>query len=262
MSWDADNLVDQLQDDMLGRLLADGWFADIAIFALQQGVVESDIVAALSTYNPRGDKIGACIVVLPPEIEVPDDDPGALRMDAVPSVRVLESPAVNRADGGTGKKLYRIALRVLRLFHKWDPGTVSRMSADKRAVLPYNAPAGSVGCNCRFRCRGALGRPAKVGPVAISGDASAVSLACGTSGASIYYTIDGSLPRPGTAAEPSTAERYGVTMTALDGTVITTLDGTSLDALPAPFAAAAGTLVRAAAYHPERQAGDAAAHQF
>ena len=264
MSWDADTLLDTLQADIAARLCADAWFDDITILLMQKGVIESDVQNALLTLNEKSGKMGACVVVMPLAVEVPDDDPHTIRMDVLPLIAVFENPLVNRDldAGGTGKKIYRIALRVLRLFHKWNPGIATTITADKRAVSPFNAPAGSNGMYCNFRGRGALDRPSKVLPVLITGDASAVSLSCNTAEATIYYTTDGSLPWEGTELNPSTATRYGVTMTALDGSVITTLDGTDIEAIAPPFAVEPGTMVRAAAYHPTRQASDAAMAEF
>jgi len=264
MSWDADALLDTLQEDMAARLCADAWFDDITVLLMQKGVTENDVQNALLTLNEKSGKMGVCVVVMPLAVEVPDEDPHSIRMDALPCVAVFETPLVNRdiEAGGTGKKLYQIAIRTLRLFHKWNPGIATTFNADQRAVVPFNAPVGSNGLYINFRARSALDKATKVQPVLITGTAEAVSLSCNTAGASIYYTTDGSYPWVGTELNPSTATRYGVVMTSLAGEQIVTLDGTDIDALAQPFAVAAGTTVRAAAYHPDRQASDAAMEQF
>jgi len=228
--WDADKLLDQLQEDIAGRMQADAFFSDIPVLVMQKGMIESDIENALLTFNEKSGKRGTVAVVMPLAVETPDDDAHAVRMVLLPIVTIYETPQFNRdtESGGTGKKLYQVVLRVLRLFHKWNPGTAGTFSMAKRAAVAFDAPAGSNGINCFFRSRADLDKAAKVQPVKITGDASAVTLTCNTAGASIYYT----------------------------------LDGTDLETLPAPIAVDAGTLLRAAAYHDDRQASDAAAQKF
>ena len=80
-----------------------------------------------------------------------------------------------------------------------------------------------------------------------------MSIGCNTTAATIYYTTDGSFPWLGNTA----ATKYGITITAEDGTVIVTENGDPL-ITPGPFSVSTGTTVRAAAYATNYQASDAA----
>jgi len=219
------NALQQLQEDIYFRLLSDGELSPVSMLLQRKLVLESDIAVSLGTISKRSGKMGACVVVLMPGIDVPDANGSGPQFDIVCTVRVLEAPLYNGSAQGTGIAAEALGLRVLHLLHHFHDMSVAKpMLADRRAMEPYTAAVsgGAIGYDISVRTSSGIKAGDKVLAPRISQDGSAIALSCGTPGAVLYYTLDGSYPGSGNPA----ALAYGD-----------------------PFQAASGTQVRAGAQH-------------
>lgn len=185
---------DQL--DFFGRLQADPYFADVALLLEEKGVTEADIAQALAGLNPSfSGKIGACVVVLMPELEPETPNLPGPCYDIALTVQVIEQPLVNRGAGGSGLTASQLALRVRQLFHHFFTGDGSVYNFTRQAPLP--ADPGNTSLGVRFgRSSGDPQAPEVSSPaIATSGEGPVeITLTTPTAGAAIYYTLDGSYP--------------------------------------------------------------------
>ena len=193
----------QEQTDFGARLEADEYFEDIPVLVQRKGVTESDVDVALAGLAEKGGKAGACVVVLMPEL-VPDspDAPGP-RYRLRAAVQVIEMVLVNLGQDGTGKGAEAIAERVRQILHhvSFGRGSVYTFAG----MEPLSAGDGKISYAVRFERLAGDAWVAKVmRPVVTvtgSGPAS-VSITCGTAGAALWYTLDGTYPA---AANPVAA---------------------------------------------------------
>jgi len=191
----------QAQDDFFARLLADEYFADVAILKQRDGVTENDITTRLATLNKRGGKLGACVIVLMPECEPKQPNVNPPESDLIQALQVVESPLLNFGASGAGKTAEQIGRRIRQLFHHFYDGGFGTWYL--HADSPIDRPKGQVSRGLAFRRHHQDEALAKVATptVAITGSALPynVTLACATSGAAILYTVDGTYPRSGEA---------------------------------------------------------------
>lgn len=184
------------QEDFAERLKADPYLDDISVFVQRKGVTENDINVALSVLNEKGGKIGACLVVLMPEL-VPDSPnvPGP-RYNIRTTVQVIEQPLFNLDNTGTGKSAEQIAQRVRQLLHHFANGHGATYNFD--GMEPISADAGKVSYAVKFSRLAGDSMLAKVATPSISTDSvsapATVTIACATAGATIRYSLDGTYP--------------------------------------------------------------------
>lgn len=250
------NPLSRLQADVTSALESDARFETIPVFSRAKGVTDQDIETALSVLNEQGGKVGACVVVMMPKVEVPNPDPAGPRLEVEICVRVLEMPAMN-LDPQIGSLLpaEEIALNVMHILHgRRFTQNISQLYSSSRAAEAVNIDEATVCYDVFFKCRFGLAAPARVQTPVILGDASAVQIGCNTPAATIYYTLDGSFPWEGNP----TAVRFGITLLTESGAVIVTEDGNELN-VANPFSISPGTQVRAAAYADNYQGSDCAA---
>lgn len=194
--------LEQDQHDFYGRLLADAYFADIKVLLEAKGDVEPDVIQALSIFNDRGGKIGACVVVLMPTLtnDAPDS-PGPRSLVRM-SVQVIDQPVVNLATGGTGKSASQIAERVRQILHLFATGRGATYTFAGQDPVPVDQGKNSYNVSFTRLCADCP--PRKVAAVAISLSSPSVpstaTLSTATAGAVIRYTLDGSYPGSANAA--------------------------------------------------------------
>lgn len=188
----------RLQAFAEARLLAEPYFADIAIILQRKGVTEQELKQLVSARTARGGKVGACVLVLIPGADVIDVNVPGPCLSLVQSFVVLVHPTINASDIGTGKEPEDIAERVLQLFHHANLGWGAVLTGGAGAIVPNDSFDGLVGQQVNLNTRGGPAALEKVGRPTISPASGApgqsITLACGTSGAAIYYTTDGSYP--------------------------------------------------------------------
>lgn len=207
----------ELQADVEGRLLAESYFADIKLLARRKGIIADDVTAALATLNEAGGKIGAVVIVLMPTFRVPLPDipgpHGALNL----TVRVVTNPEIADSDQGAGKSAEEIAAKVVQTLHGCAARWGSTISCDDNAgIVPTpvgDLNDGDVGYDVTLAVNGGITFPGRVCQPVITRTGTAApataTISCATSGAAIYWSIDGSFPSSaGAAAVPPTATTY------------------------------------------------------
>lgn len=229
---DPFDILDQLQRDVAGRITADPAFAQIAVLVQEKGLTESDVAEGLAGMQATGGKAGAAIVVMLPDRESQyPDAPGPARLLTI-TARVIELPLINRGDGGTGLTAAHISSVVEHLFHQVTLGDLTL-----RHTATWPAPIeGAIAFDVRFSTEHYLPAADRVQTPAITSAGGQVALACGTEGADIRYTLDGSYPRPDAAlySAPIDADPADVRAVAyLDGFQASDLAGAAVDPVDA-----------------------------
>lgn len=212
--------LQQLQLDVTSRLTADSRFQYVQVInsrprsaedaVMIQGKIDNAL-AGLSLYLARtagqtdeqweaacaaSGKSGLCLTVLMPELELPSPGmAGPALVEVVLTVRVTENPMINMGDGGTLITAEDAAVKVLQALHHWSPNGAQCFIGDKKPVRPLEG-----GMNVLYdvvvRMPLGLGIPASAQPPKITEAATGFTATCATSGAAIWYTLDGTLPTP------------------------------------------------------------------
>ncbi len=248
----------QLQLDVAARVAAHPYFADVVVLANEKGILAEDLENTLKVFTAKGGKTGAAVVVDRPLRQVPKPNVPGPEMTLIVPVTVVEMPLLNRAASGTGKTSEAIVSECMALLHGWRAGGhVSELYCAEDAVTPTVGTDKTIATEVQFRARMRFAPGSRVATPVISGDAGAVQIGCNTPDASIYYTLDGTWPHAGNAA----ATLFGITLLTEDGQIIVTQDGDPLN-VSQPFAVAAGSHVRAAAYAAGKQGSDGAAATY
>jgi hypothetical protein len=246
--------VFQLQADVHARLSADAYFADVLVLLNEKGILIDDVDSAVKLFTAKAGKKGAAVIVDRPFREVTEPNGSGPRFGVTIPVSVFEMPLINRATGGSGKTIEAITSKIMHLMHGWSANTqLAQIYMDKDAVTPVVGNDKVIVTEIQLRSTMQFAAPARVARPTFSGNASALSIGCNTTAATIYYTTNGSFPWSGNTA----ATKYGLTITTEDGTVIVTENGDPL-ITPGPFSVSTGTTVRAAAFADNYQGSDAA----
>lgn len=228
------NPIGRVQADLFAILNSLAYCADIGVTLWRPrltstGTVETAPVIAskidktLSGLLLKGGKAGLAAIVLMPVVEVPNGEAPGPDTKISLSIRLRERTLINMGATGTQKPAEEAAWEFQREIHQYPLGYAT-LVCEGESIMPVIDPTdtkGDVIYNIQPSLRLSGTMPTRVQYVAISGTAAAVTLASGTSGAAIYYTTDESFPAAGNSA----ATLYS-----------------------APFAVAAGTVVRAAAF--------------
>jgi len=219
----------EFQQDVYHLLKQVDTLADVAVInkrprdAAEAVLIEDAINKALLGGYLEGEtgKAGLCIQVLMPDAEVNESNVPGPQLDVVLFVRITENPLVNEGADGTGIHAEDAAMIVLQALHHWHREGRC-VYADKRAIRDGDTDEdGHITFEVVVRTELGVSPLARVADPVITYAAGNVTLASATSGAALYHTTDGSTPAPSNAA----ALLYA-----------------------APFAAASGVTIRAAAF--------------
>jgi hypothetical protein len=219
------------QDDYAALFGADAFFAHVRVLEQRKGVTESDIDVALSTLNERAGKLGACVVVLEPELQPDRAETPAARYFVRIAIQVIVQPLLaDDPTTGVGLAVEEVCERVRQLGHARSFGRRNVFMFD--GMEPIAVGGGRNSYLVFFRRLGGDSVVAKLAAPAIATDSAAapaeITLTV-PSGATGFYTLDGTLP------------------TALNGTLYT-----------APFTVPAACTLRAAAVQEGYQQSDPA----
>lgn len=226
------------QEDITGRLKADSYFVgSTPILQQRLGITENDVQIAMQTVQP-GTACGTVAIILMPKMVPEARDAAGPRYWVRYAVQVIDYPLYRRQTTlGTGVSAEAICDRVRQILHRFATGRGQTLFFD--GLEPVPVKEGQVSYVVYFRCLGADSPPTQCATCGISPASGAgpltVTLTNATSGASIYYTTDGSYP----SAQNTAATLYS-----------------------APFTAAAAALVRAVASKSGNQDGNVAQVQY
>lgn len=232
------DLLYRVQEDTYGRILAHAWFADVAVILERRAYTDQEISKLLGTVKGRAGKVGAAILVQRP-VFFPGSDDSSGRGQLVQAFTVLEHPTLNSGSQGTGKSAEEIAIEIFMLFHMANASLPEQAFSafPGGAIVPDDSFPGLNAWEARFQLYTSPGRDARCGTPLIDPDSGAgsqsVTITSATSGAEIYYTLDGTYPRSG------------------NGTLYS-----------APFQPGSGKTVRAVAYKSGLQASNLAQATF
>lgn len=197
--------LQQLQLDIAATLAADELFDGVQVVVarprseedavLIQSSIDNALAGLVEVENAEADmKAGLCVVVMMSEGEVLHPNEPGPQMSLVQTVRVIENPLVNMGEAGTLITAEQAALNVLTSLHQLNFGH-SVLLADKKSVKEVNLE-GRVAYDVTFRRELGVTPRLSVQRPQISVADPQMTITCGTSGAAIYWTSDGSLPTP------------------------------------------------------------------
>jgi hypothetical protein len=214
-----------MQEDALHKLLSEAALEEVNIVLFRKLLVSSQVEVSLVYLEARNDKSGTGIVVGMPYLDDENAQTGISDATLCLPIYCLEKPDIAQSEeGGSLLSAEQIALTVRRLLRGFIIDGKVTLFTEGRGIRSFDAPPSAKGAVCyEVLLKGRLRQSVdtRCALPTISEAALTVTLANVTSGATIYYTTDGSFPGPGNAA----AEEYS-----------------------APFAVASGTVVRWAAY--------------
>jgi hypothetical protein len=187
-----------LLDANVARLNAAAYFADIALVPFVADTTEDELAKRLGVLKGKSGKVGACILAMLPEVDVETPNVPGPQLVVKQSFLVLVHPELNAGSIGTQKPAGAIAREVVRLFHH---------AKTAHLVQTWNARAGAIVPNTEYRKFSAYTvavsaewaqdvppRCATPSGTLTPTDPAILTLACATSGATLWYTLDGSYP--------------------------------------------------------------------
>lgn len=219
-------LLLRIQNDCFARISSHSYFDDVAVILERKRQTAAEIAKQLGTLKGRSGKVGAAILVRRPLFfPLPGSPRG--EGEILQTFTALEHPTINTSSIGTGKTSEEIAAELFMLFVGCSASVPTQVfsAVPEGTIVPDEDFDELNAWSTRMQTRGTLQRIERCGEVLITPDEGSapqtITLSCGTSGASIYYTTDGTAPWSGNTA----ATLYS-----------------------APFALAAAATVRASAF--------------
>lgn len=195
-------IIDRLPYELASRLASDPYFADIPIVVADEGNVQATIAKKQAAITAKGGKWGIAVVVL--QIEADDESSevtfGPMRLR--PAFQVVEQREQNMSVTGTGKRCRQVSRHIVTAIKSMSLcGLTTGFVCDKPAIeavpldkdLAANFIAGQVNFVTYEQSDEVL---AQVSAPTLAVVGGAVQIASATDGAAIWFTTDGSYPRP------------------------------------------------------------------
>lgn len=194
----SDTLLQEVQADVAERMRADEVLGLVTIVTERSKDILGEISLALGVARSTAGSTGVCLVVMQIDGRAQSADIPfpVMEMDVV--VRVMENPVLNTS----GRSALTLARRVARVLWHYTPHALVAPFVPASALIsPAEDPLAPVAYDVAFSTREAgFSDEQRVQMPSISpSDGVApqtVTLACGTAGAEIWYTLDGSHPAP------------------------------------------------------------------
>ena len=232
--------LQRFQLDVAARLAGSAFFANVPVFifrprtALTGAQIQDKINVALGAITLQNGRTGLCCIVEMPLLGTKQQELPGPYLSLKCTVRVQENVMINMGPNGTQIPCEDAAIAVAQVLHLWTPGGVSGIvRCAPETIAPNQQFEGKVTYDVQVESELDLQCQPKTAQPFITNAAGTLSITCADPGAAIYYTTDGSAPWPGNATYPVTALRY-----------------------TEPFTAAAGSLIRAAAFIAEKLGSD------
>ena len=215
--------IESVQPDVCGKLLSEAYFANVAIFAVREKRLDTEVNQALSGLQGRNGKGGATIEVLMPTLKTALPDTAGPVCVLEQAFIVKEQPTVNLGANGTGLTCEEIAVNLAQTFQLFFLGGPMQGFYAAPAFYKYvnegkEKPfvAIEVTLHATFVLT-ALQRTVGPAAAAAAQTVTLTDLQPG-GGSAIFYTTDGSFPGSGNA----NAVLYVAPFTVASGTVVRT----------------------------------------
>jgi hypothetical protein len=219
-----------LQEDIAFKLNAEGFFANINVQLERKELYSSEVAVATLWETVKGGASGVGVMVLMPDVNVQAPD-GPLEFVCLQKLTVLEEPNINQT-AGTGTQIFAedIGAYVLQLLHEFGLAQNITLFAEGTAMVPNREYKDVRGVDLKLHYKftpAQLNRsatcPISFVPIGENPGFDTCTITCATEGATIYYTLDGTMP----------VESNGAALVYSE-----------------PFSIASGTQVRAASAYP------------
>ncbi len=208
-------VLSTIQSQIKDRLTADPHFSDIPVITEDRGDINTAINTAIG-------QIGTCVIVLTPSADVRNANVPGPYFDRVGIlVRTFETPTINRASTGTGKKAIDTAEIAVALLHQYSPvGEGGDIVATSPAIRIGNDPK-RLTYDSMFQCAAAVFYDIDTLPVPVINVDGTIT--CSEPGVAIFYNR--AYAMTGSRADPIPR-----TSTLYTGTPIDTSGGTTVKA--------------------------------
>lgn len=218
----AIDVIDALPGEIEAIIESDAWFSDVVVVVAERGNLALEMARKEAVITSKSNKRGVAVIVL--QLEGDDQRPNVPYgpLELRPALQIIENVELNNDASGTGKSARVVARKLRDVLKLHTPmGLAKNFTCDVPFLTPLQLPeANLVGYQVNFVTQeDDLENITKVLTPTITPGSGAVpqtvTLACGTSGASIYYTTDGSHPWSGNAAATLYTTPFTVSSAAL-----------------------------------------------
>lgn len=210
------NILEQLQSDVTFFLEGDERFAYIPVRSVRKLQITSEIAAKLPHLTTKNSKLGCGVLVgMPIILDDTPNLPGGLQKVRL-GLRVHENPTINLSASGSQLSAETVALNALQVLRALEIEGLGSLHPAEVSVQPDTSFEGLVTYEVFMEASLVSSALERVLLPTISESALTVTLTNQTSGATIYYTTDGTLPGSANTA----AQTYSVPFLVTSGTTL------------------------------------------
>lgn len=223
----------QLQNDLFGLLMSAPALRTVNIVLERKFLVQAEVNFDTIWTTVRNGRSGTGVLIEMPSIDVPANQSIGPKQNLRPSFVVFQNgDAALEPSTGSGLYAETLAQLVLDTLHMQELQGIGTLYAQDRAVEPAREYEFVNAYRVSMILRSAQANQTnRTAPVVITITDGVATLTCATSGAEIYYTVDGSFPD----------------QAATDPISLTVINSSS-QLYAGPFAVTGGQIIRAAAY--------------
>lgn len=198
------DILDRLPFELAARLESDPFFADIPVIVAVKGNISRQLEVKQAVITEKLGRRGVAVIVLQVVADDVYEGVPAAPMKLRPSFQVMENVELNYDGQGTKKSARKISRQIVQNMKIASlQGLVQSLKCARPAIEPVNAAdlADTMVCEqVNFECLEFSDQQINfcLPPVlAQVGTTNTFTLATGTGGAAIWFTVDGSYPYPG-----------------------------------------------------------------